>query len=155
MPAHGILFTVAVEPLAVFITLVGGDHHDGAGMPAAADGFQEVDGPEDVGGEGFHGDLIREPDERLGREVENELRLLLRDDAGQSGKVCQIASVVGGQARGDAELIVEHFVRLRVQGIAGEPGSGLEEPQRQPGALESGVPREQNGLACVGGVEHW
>ena len=46
--AHRLMLTVGPVPLLIFVALVAGDDDDGAHAGSVADGFQKVNGAEDV-----------------------------------------------------------------------------------------------------------
>ena len=97
VPAHGVLLAIGVEPLAVFITLIRGDHDGHAGMGEGAEGIHDVDGAHDVGDESGDGDVVGKPDEGLGGEVKDEIRLEGSGEGGEARGVGQVAPVVGGK----------------------------------------------------------
>ena len=120
--AHRVFFPVAVHPFAVFVALVGGDENGGARFAERAQGFEDVDGPHDVGGVGLHRFLVGEADEGLRGEVEDEVGLDGLDAAAHEGGVADVADLVV-QSRSQAELIKKGGVALRLQREPMHPGS--------------------------------
>ena len=152
--AHGVLFAVGMEPLAVFVAFIGGDADDGAGLGVAADRIEEMGGAHDVDGEGFDRDVVGEADERLGCEVEDDIRLAVGQRAGEGGAVEEVGAGVRVDARGEAELAVEEFVRLGDEGKAVDLRSEGEQPFGHPGTFETGVAGEEDAFVLVEVGEH-
>ena len=151
--AHGVGFAVGVEPLAVFVALVGGDHDDGAGTGGETEGVEHVDGAHDIDGEGFDGLVVGEADERLGGEVEDEVWGGVAGDGGEAVAVHDIGAVVCGDTVVEVELVEEEGVGERVEGVAVDFSAESEEPFGEPCAFETGVACEEDAAVAEEVVE--
>ena len=74
MAAQRIRLAVAVNPVLIQVTFVGGHHDHVAGPSELPDGLQQIHGPEHVGLHGFHRSHVGAADQWLGGQMENELR---------------------------------------------------------------------------------
>ena len=151
MAAEAIGFAVAVAPLAVFIHLVGGDHHHRAGVIQAAQGFEHIQRPHHIGGPGAEGIEVAAAHQGLGRKMQHHLGIGCRHKRSQGvgvtdvdAAVLQLASQIQGS---QIEGIEEAGAGVGGEGHAGDAGTKLEQPQRQPAALEAGVAGEQHAPA--------
>ncbi len=103
--AHGVFLAVGVQPFAVFVTFICGDHDRHTGMSGATQSIHDVDGAHNVSSEGGNRNVVREPDKGLGGKVEDEVGLDRSGEGGEAGSISKVASVVSGEAGGEAELI--------------------------------------------------
>ncbi len=149
MAAHRILLAIGVEPFAVFVTFVRGDTHHGAGLSVEADGLQEMNRTEHVGGEGFDRDLVGKADKRLGGEMEDDLRRKVRDQGGESGPVGKVVATIPCNPASETELIVKYFVRLWIEGISGYLRTERKQPLTEPGSFEACVACHENAFSRV------
>ena len=142
------LFVLAIspQPLAILIAFVAGHDDDAAHRRGRLRGGENMDGPHDVGRIGRYGLPIRQANQRLGGQMKHELRL---DPLHCASDRVEIADI--GIARID-----HRFERSRGEQIllAGRRQRQAEhvraqsmQPQRQPGALETGMPEDENPLA--------
>ena len=138
-------------PLAVLVTFVRRDDDGGAGFFQRAQGFQNVRRAHDVRGVGFQRMLVGIADERLGGEVKDKIRLDAEKGFFHRGSIAHVADFVFDFLR-EAELFKDRGRGRWRLGEAVDAGAKLDEPARQPRALEPGVAREPDGLAlkCVG-----
>ena len=113
-----------------------------------ADTFQHVHGAHHVGIIGIDRLLIGSAHQRLGRQMEHDLRLGLMEDLLQMGKVPHIADHAADLRlhAGDMEQVVAFF---RCQRIAGDFGSCQQQHTAKPCALEAGMSGDQHPLAFV------
>ena len=103
MPAHGIVLPVGTQPLLVLVALVGRDHDGddwslrGRGVPAQ--GFEQIDRAHHVRGERLDRNVIGEPDERLSREVKDELRLEVVNQRGERSEIGEFTAHIASEQR--------------------------------------------------------
>jgi hypothetical protein len=62
-----------MNPFFILVALIGGDCDDDRPMCTAADGLEDMDCPHDIGCVGLDGLVIGKTNERLCREMENEI----------------------------------------------------------------------------------
>jgi hypothetical protein len=104
MAAHGVLFPISVKPFAIPIAFIGSHRHNPTGIPRKAHGIKDVDGAHNISGKGFGRDLVRESHQRLGGEVENNLRLEILQEFYEGVPVTKITAMVGKEPVGESEL---------------------------------------------------
>lgn len=132
MAAEGIVFAIAVEPLAVFVTFVGGDHDCGARMANITQCLDHMDGAHDICLPCLDGNLVGKPDERLCGEVEYKVgpgRIHRSGDGDGVADVTTDVAETGGQfdllkqggGGGDADAKARDF-RAELDEPFGEPG---------------------------------
>ena len=151
--AHGIVFPISPDLLAVFIALVARNGDDGAGASQAANGIQHVDRAHHVHVEGLTRVLITFADDRLGSEVQDEIRIGLAHGFGQASRIANIRDKMVYQARLDT--CHREVVRLcgGIEGVAGHLGAEPLEPKAEPRAFESGVPGDKHGSSLEDSAE--
>ena len=144
--AHRLVFTVAPDPFAVLVALVGGDIDDGAHAAGRAGSFEHVHRAHHVGGVGGHRRAVRQAHQRLRRQVQHDLRLAALHGAAHG---VEIADVAQGrlQAVGHPRLVEQAGRGGRCQRQALHLGAQRLQPQGQPTALEAGVTGEEDALA--------
>ncbi len=76
VPTEKIVFAVGMDPLHVFIDLVAGDHDDHTGTIFPPRCFEYIEATYTIGLYGFVGLVKRAANNRLGREVEDEVGLI-------------------------------------------------------------------------------
>src|SRR6266851_3323512 len=87
--------------------------------------------------------LIASADERLRGQVKHNIRLLTFQYACQIVRIANVADEVLDFPR-DSERFKKAGRRRHIQGKAGDNCSMPEQPKREPGALETGVPGDEN-----------
>ncbi len=151
--AHRLVLAVAPEPLAVLVALVARHDDDGAGPALLPERLEHVGGPEHVRRHRLHRLLVGEPDERLRGEVEHEVGARLAEHRAEPRR-----------GRGRRRRRAGRRARPRrprratgsVSGARAYPVTSaprLAQPEREPAALEAGVPGEEDALPRVGAAE--
>jgi hypothetical protein len=148
-----IVLAIAPHPFDIVIAFVAGDHHRHTGPARLPQRLEHVHRADDVGREGIHRIGIGSRHDRLGGEVEHEIGPCLEN--GTAHRV-QIAHI--DQAMVDPAIqpqLLEH--RRRGGNVARQAdhlGAELEQPCRQPAALEAGMPGDEHPLAVENIIEH-
>ena len=149
--AHRLVLTIGPVPFLIFVALIAGDDDDGANAGSVPDGFQKVNGAEDVDRVGLHRALIGEADERLRGHVEDNLGL-------EIARADWSAARSRTSARMDLSLAVEIKQAIetgiggRIKRVATEIGAHGQQPESQPTTLEAGVSGKEN---LAGFPEAW
>ena len=105
---------------------------------------QLIDAALHVGGPGAQWILMAAPHQRLGRQVKHHLRLASLHDLSQGLRFANVGNVVPLQPLRQLQLAKQIWCGVWLQPNARHPRPKLAEPQRQPAALEAGMPREQH-----------
>ncbi|MNZ71465.1 hypothetical protein D3C78_898280 [compost metagenome] len=93
MPTHRLVFTIAPLPLAVLITLVGGDIDNAAQIRALARSLQHMQATHHVGGIGFHRLAIGQPHQWLSCHVNKQVGVEAGHTAGDGLQIADIANL--------------------------------------------------------------
>ena len=154
VPAHRIAFAIGPDPLAVFVAFVAGDGDDGANAFRPAAGVEQMHRAHDVGRVGLDRIVVRIADERLGSEVEDDLRLAphsrpLRPHPcrGRRLRCGSRARRAGSARRGSARSAA-----AREKPVTSAPSWCSQ--SAQPAALEAGVARDEDSASLPGGRFH-
>ena len=131
MSAHGIVLAAAAQLFAVLVTLVGCDEDSRACGRSPPEGFEHMNRAHDIGFVGFDRFFVREADERLCGEVEDDFRLEFIEDTVEMRGVADISPDVAhvcGES-GENEVVALVF---RVERISGNLRAEFAEPEAEP-----------------------
>jgi hypothetical protein len=143
VPAQSISLAVGVRPLIVVVYLVSSDGHDRASAAAVTYGVKHVGGTQHVGSEGVNRLAITFPHQGLRSEVENHIRIDLPDVLGNLLGVANVHQATVEQAS-NARRFKQVGCSRRWQSQAHYVGTKLLQPQGEPAALKTSVPRKQH-----------
>ena len=147
--AEGICFPERAALLIILIDLIGGDAHHRDLMANPPRRLQHVDRAHHIRFEGLRRLLIREPHERLRREMENEIGLHAAHRAHEQIEIAHIADRMGCDSLRELQLVEEARPRGRFKGETMHLRAEREQPLAQPRALEARMPRNENPLVFI------
>ena len=119
------------------------------------DGLQQVDGSHHVGVERLHWFAIGKADERLRRQVEDEIRIHRSDRLRKCPAVTDVADGVRGDAFRKPELIEERRLRWRLLRKPVDFRPEREQPLAKPRSLEPRVPRHEDTPSAIAIENHF
>ena len=151
--AQMIGFPIAPHPLVIAVGLVAGDAHHRLHGRHGPHGLKHVEGAQSVDLDGGSRIFVGGANERLRRQMEHDLRLEIAHGLGERLAVPHVAPIVA-----DARPKADH-VEMRRRGRHGVRKAGdfrahVQQPRRQPRALESGVPGDEHPAACIDMTKH-
>ena len=128
------------------VDLVGGDHDGGAAVRARAERIQDICGAHDIGCKCLQWFAVAEADERLRREMQEDLRVCGFDQACRALGIADVADVVV-TAFSNVGFIEDAWCRGWFERDSGDICAELRQPERKPAAFEAGVPRDNDALS--------
>ncbi len=153
MPAHGVVFTIAPDPLVIAIAFVAGDDDDGARGRAMAAGLKHPGRAQNIGVEGCQRILVRRAHQREGRHMDDHLGREFPQRLFQRGIVVDVRmpavdQLVQAQAP-------EHGRRARrIQGNPHDFRSQHVQPHGEPASLEARMPGDEYAPAVIKLFQH-
>ncbi len=148
-PAQGILLSAGL--LRMLITLVAADTEHCPYRVHTAAGLQDMGGAQDIAAQGLQGKAIAVANQGLGSQMQDQLWLEPTQDLEHTFKIADIR-YPGIYIWGTQGVVRRLCPRLQTQ--AADPGPQPAQPEAEPGALESGVPGNQNPPAGIGIAKH-
>jgi hypothetical protein len=154
VPTHRVAFPVAVNPLLVFVTLVGRNQHGCPHGRCATDRFQNMGRALGINGERGGRIAVTLQHQRLGSQVEYDFRLFLRKNGLHLLQIADVGAVIP-HTRADTAPQKNAVGVLRIEGNAGQVGAQLMQPDAEPGAFETGMARDEDFFIFKGGKIHF
>ena len=145
-----LVLPVAPDPLPVPVDLVGGNIQKGLYTVGCADALQNVHRAHDIGFIGIHRVPVAVPDDGLGSQMQDNLRLSLVKGGLQGGIVPDVPDD-GMDIPGNPGDFKQGRLRGGIQGKAGNLRAGQRQHPAQPRALEAGVSRDEHPFSPVKG----
>ena len=115
--SHRFIFPVSPDLLPVFITFVGGNHHADLDTGTVPDGFHHMDGSHHIGLVSLNRYLVGKANQRLGRQMEHDVRPVLLEYRFQRSLIANIHPQIGLYLPADArqDIIVPFAIRIKPQ----------------------------------------
>ena len=149
MSAQRIVLAERPPGLVVLVDLVRG-HADDRNLAALPpDRLEQVDGAHDVRLERLAWHPVALTHDRLGGEVEDEVRLRRRKRRLERGGVADVADSVRHDPPRKSQLRKERRPRRRRQRKAVNLGTGRKQQLAEPASLEPGMPGHEHALSSI------
>ncbi len=142
IPTHGIVLTICIYPFVVLVAFIAGYDDTGSNPFAGSDRLQQVDRAHDIRPERVHRVLIGPSHQRLGRQMEDDVRLERAEVFLEIGEIVDIPYCALHPSL-QVQRPKETWLLSRLEGIAVDLRPQMLEPGCQPTSLEPGMAGEK------------